>query len=98
MAYRRKQSRAPRHVEETEAMRERDQLRESLDALVLRNHHLLLQIGQLTEVVKIKNLEVTKLLHDKIAIGVELRDARTIIDFLEGRMSLGWQRCVRTKY
>jgi hypothetical protein len=85
MSYKRKVSRPPRTVEQTEAMRERDELRQHIDRLASRNHELLLQVRERDQKLLLNDYEVERLLHDKVELAIELREARTVIDFLKGK-------------
>jgi hypothetical protein len=76
--YRRNKTRPPRQIEQSEAMLEGDELRGTVDRLEMRNQ-------ELKSTLQIRELEVEKLLDDKIALVRELREARTTINFLKGR-------------
>jgi len=78
--YRRRKQRPPRQVEQTAAMQERDELQESVNQLTGRNQELRAEL-------QLKELEVEKLLHEKIQLGRELLEYRTIISFLQGEES-----------
>ncbi len=89
--YKRKPTRAPRAAEQSEAMKERD-------ALASRNAELLTLNRQLAATVRIRDFEVERLLHDKVALCTELRNSRLIIDFLEGRERPGAVWVQKTKW
>lgn len=90
VSYRRKPTRSPRIVEQTAAMREVDELRLALEKFAARNRELTHQNLQLSQKVIINGYEVEKLLHDKVALAMELRKARFEIQFLKGRGLPGW--------
>jgi hypothetical protein len=75
--YNRKKLRAPRQVEQSAAMHERDQLLEKVEHLATRNH-------ELATTLKVTELMVDKLLFEKILLARELNEARAAIDFLKG--------------
>ena len=71
-------------------MRERDELRNDIARLVATNHQLRLQLQERDERLRISDYEIEHLLDDKIALGLELREARTTIEFLKGKLTPGW--------
>lgn len=75
--YRRRATRAPRAVEVTATQRERDALALAVDQLKVERQ-------QLRQAKTMLELEVEKLLHDKIALGMELNVARRHLEFLRG--------------
>jgi hypothetical protein len=79
--YRRRATRKPREIEQSDAMRERDELRLSL--ALARG-----EIANLREDLAIRTLEADKFLNDKILLATELREARSAIEFLKGKS--GW--------
>ncbi len=79
--YRRKPTRPPREVAQTAAMEARDQIRAKVQRMES-------EMGELNQRVLVADLEVEKLLHEKILLALELREARGRIDLLEGRKAI----------
>lgn len=79
--YRRSKFRPPRELEESAAMRERDELRQAVADLTARNHDL-------RATIYIRDLEVEKLFEDKIRLATDLNRARLALDFLTGKRGL----------
>lgn len=80
--YRRTKTRPPRAIEETAAMQEAAELRHSLALLADRN-------SALRESLRIRDLELDKLLLEKILLCRDIQSLQRRINFLEGRDGLG---------
>ena len=80
MRYRRKCTRPPRQVEITQTAIELERMRMTVAAYRA-------ELAQLREEVGVRRLEVDKLLHEKVLLATELRQARTVIHFLQGTIA-----------
>lgn len=83
-AYRRKPTRPPRQIELTVAAIERDGLQVELDKLRRQTRGVLSRNMELESIVRIRDLEVTKLLDDKIRLARELQASQRHLAFLRG--------------